>query len=204
MFEWPLPLCKDPAEALRTNGDFAAAEALARSELARHEKEKGRGHPDSLVFLDSLGTTFTCLKRLDEAESAYSESFASSEKALGSEHPATLARASNHALMLSALGWSSKAVAILEKVVETRRRLLGETELLFLTTEANLAIVLGIGGKTDRANELFRSVLEKMSAAVEPDNLRLETVKFNYNAVRNSKSSGRGGQGSGGGPRRYH
>ena len=70
-------------------GRYAEAELLYQRALAASERVLGRGHPNTLISVNNLASSYARQGRYAEAESLYKRALSGAEKMLGHDHPDT-------------------------------------------------------------------------------------------------------------------
>lgn len=78
------------AASLLANGDYKAAEPLAREAWKRREALYGKAHPQTLAALNTLGGVLHRLGRMQEAEDIFRQVWEARRDNLGQRHPHTL------------------------------------------------------------------------------------------------------------------
>ncbi|VTO85059.1 unnamed protein product [Fusarium graminearum] len=145
---------------MRTTGNFGAAEILGRKAVETRVEVLGEEHPDTLISIAYLASTFSGQGRWKEAEELNVGVIEMRKRVLGEEHPNTLISMNNLASIFCNQGRWKEAEELNVGVMEIRKRVLGEEHPDTLTSMANLACIFSDQGRWKEAEELEVGVME--------------------------------------------
>ena len=157
--KWALLLNKAVSYALN-KGNVIDVEPMAVKAMKACKRIFGAKHPDTLMSMNNLASTFSNLGRWQEAQTLGIQTLDSRKMVLGEEHPATLNTMNNLALVFSNLGRLPEAEALELQVLETRKRVLGEEHPNTLSTMNNLVFTFWKLGRLPEAEALEVQVVE--------------------------------------------
>ena len=178
-------------------GDYAGAETLARSMLARNRSHLGDTHPITLYTGDILGNSLCCLERHEEAETVQRNVLAATIATNGPRDGVTAWRMSTLANTLGKQRKFDEAVQLAQAAVAILRvdgavgatgadGAVGEPmndERMFLTAASVLAHLFGDQGDHDSARALCSEVLSMQSRVLGPDHPDTLATKANLAAT---------------------
>ncbi|KAE9369693.1 hypothetical protein N431DRAFT_547106 [Stipitochalara longipes BDJ] len=98
------------------------AERLELQVLETRERVLGAEHPDTLLSMGNLASTYWDQGRWEEAEALEVEVLETSKRVLGAEHPDTLTSMNNLASTYWDQGWWEKAESLQVETLEMRKR----------------------------------------------------------------------------------
>ncbi|CZS81099.1 unnamed protein product [Fusarium graminearum] len=145
---------------MRTTGNFGAAEILGRKAVETRVEVLGEEHPDTLISIAYLASTFSDQGRWKEAEELEVGVMEMRKRVLGEEHPNTLISIANLALIFLDQGRWKEAEELNVGVIEIRKRVLGEEHPDTLMSMNNLASIFSDQGQLKEAEELEVGVME--------------------------------------------
>jgi tetratricopeptide (TPR) repeat protein len=152
-----LTIASNASLALIRSGNPAAAEKLARSEVAV-SSNLGNDHPASLFARHALAAAVNEQGHNSRAEELYREVLAGQQRVLGADHPDTLttrhemARVIGHSRYL-------EAERLMREVLADRRRVLGDDHPRTLATWHTLARTMTRQGRDAEGEQIYRWVL---------------------------------------------
>ena len=155
-------------------GDWKYAEQLGVQVLDMRKKLLGVEHPDTLISMGDLATTYSGQGKWKEAEQIEVQVLGMRKKLLGVEHPHTLTSMGNLALIYSYQGKWNEAEQIEVQVLGMRKKLLGVEHPHTLTSMGNLARTYSSQGKWKEAEQIEVQVLDmrkKLLGVEHPDTL---------------------------------
>lgn len=172
-------------------GDYAGAETLARSMLARNRIHLGDTHPITLYTGDILGNSLCCLERHEEAETVQRNVLAATIATNGPRDGVTAWRMCSLANTLGKQRKFDEAVRLAQDAVSILRvdgaaGTVGEPmndERMFLTAASVLAHLFGDQGDHDGARALCSEVLSMQSRVLGPDHPDTLATKANLAAT---------------------
>ena len=165
---WKLGLC------LYQEGRWYETERAFLQVMETRKRVLGPEHPDTLICMANLASTYRNKGRWGEAEELEVQVMETSKRVLGLEHPATLTIMANLASTFWNKGRWNEAKELFMQVMETRKRVLGPEHPDTLGSIANLASTYRSKGRWDEAKELEVQVMEtrKRTLGLEhPDTL---------------------------------
>jgi tetratricopeptide (TPR) repeat protein len=159
---------------IRENGGWEHAEQLGVQVMDMRKKVLGAEHPDTLLSMTNLATTYADMGNLHQAEQLESQVFNMRKKLLGTEHPDILESMANLATIYSKKGKWNEAEQLEVQVLNMRKKVLGAEHPDTLLSMANLATTYSKKRKWDEAEQLEVQVLvmrKKVLGAEHPDTL---------------------------------
>ncbi|TKA52018.1 hypothetical protein B0A49_12511 [Cryomyces minteri] len=135
-------------------GRLKEAEELEVQVIETRKRVLGHEHPDTLISISNLASTYSEQGRLKEAEELEVQVIETRKRVLGDEHLDTLISISNLASTYSNQGRLKEAEALKVQVVETRKRVLGHEHPDTLLSMSNLAFTDYDQGRLKEAEEL--------------------------------------------------
>ena len=157
------------------NGLYDAAEELQLQVLESWRRVLGAEHPDTLIAMDNLASTYSRQGRMEEAEQLLLQILESRRKVLKAEDPDILTTIDHLASTYNGQGRTEEAEQLQLQVSESRRRVLRAGHPDALMTMHNLALTYNVQGRTEEAEQLLLQILEsrrKVLGAEHPDTLR--------------------------------
>ena len=154
--------------ALKSNGEYAEAEAMGRGALLAARRELLPRHPDTLTVMYSLAGVLCKLGKHAEAWAMLQEVLVARCELLGPRHPGTLTTMGNLADTLCKLGKHADAEAMQLEVLAARREVLGPRHPGTLTAMGNLADTLREKGKHAEAEAMQQEVLAAQREVLGP------------------------------------
>ncbi|KAJ7698311.1 P-loop containing nucleoside triphosphate hydrolase protein [Mycena rosella] len=140
---------------------FKDAEQLQLAVLEDHRDILGEDHPDTLLVMSSLASTYHQLGQLKEAKELEFVVLEKRRKILGEDHPDTLLAMGNLASTYHNLVQWKEAEELEVMGLEKRRKILEENHPDTLRTMGNMALTYRQLGQLKEAEELGVVVLEK-------------------------------------------
>ncbi|KAH7379370.1 kinesin light chain [Phaeosphaeria sp. MPI-PUGE-AT-0046c] len=156
-------------------GRFKEAEALEVQVLQTRKRVLGDEHPDTLLSMATLASTFRDDGRWKEAEDLEVQVLQSRKRVLGEEHPETLRSIANLASTYRDQGRLEEAEELEVQVLQSRKRVLGDEHPDTLRSIANLAVTYQEQGRLKEAEDLEVQVLQSRKRVLgdeHPDTLR--------------------------------
>ena len=141
-------------------GYWNEAEQLQIRVSETRKRVLGEEHPDTLISMGNLMSTYWSQGRWKEAEQLGVQVLETRKRVLGEEHPHTLASMGNLALTYSNQGRWKEAEQLEVQVSKTRKRVLGEEHPHTLTSMGNLALMYINQGRWKEAEQLKIQVLK--------------------------------------------
>lgn len=170
-------------------GQWKEAEALELQVVEARKRVLGEEHPDTLVSMSNLATTYRSQGRWKEAEAIELQVVEVRKRVLGEEHPDTLASMGNLAATYQSQGRCKEAELLALQVVEARKRVLGEGHPDTLKSINNLAATYYYQGRWREAESLEVSVLKTRERVLGEEHPN--TLTSMYNLSYTWKSQGR-------------
>jgi tetratricopeptide (TPR) repeat protein len=147
------------ANALKSRGKYAEAQALYEQALAGARASLPESHPLVLTCMDSIGSVLNDLNKFGDALALFTKVLAGRRSALGDAHPHTLTTMHKMGSALHGQGKDAEALVLYEQVLSGRRSALGDAHPDTLRTMANIANVLDDQGMYADALALYEKVL---------------------------------------------
>ncbi|CAG8069403.1 unnamed protein product [Penicillium salamii] len=141
-------------------GNVIGIEPMAVKAMKAYKKIFGAEHPDTLMSMKNLASTFQKLGRLHEAETLEVQVLQTRKRVLDAEHPETLISMASLALTFYELGRVQEAEALVVQVLEAHKRVFGVEHPHTLMSMNNLASIFGNLGRFQEAEALEVQVLE--------------------------------------------
>ncbi|KAF7369456.1 FabD/lysophospholipase-like protein [Mycena venus] len=142
-------------------GKYKQAEKLLKEVLEKWQQLLGDNHPDTLLAMSNLASTYSDLGEHQKAEELQIIVLEKRKQLLGDSHPATLLTMGNLASTYADLGEYQKAEELKIIVLEKWKQLLGDSHPDTLLAMGNLASTYADLGEHRKAEELQIIVLEK-------------------------------------------
>jgi tetratricopeptide (TPR) repeat protein len=157
--EW-LDLASKCARALYSEGRYKEAEELQVQVMQTRKRVLGNEHPDTLISMNNLASTFRNQGRWKEAEELEVQAMQTRKRVLGNEHPDTLISITNLALTNWKQGRWKEAEELEVQAMQTRKRVLGNEHPDTLISITNLALTNWKQGRWKEAEELQAQVMQ--------------------------------------------
>jgi len=142
------------AISLLSDGRYNEAEAYFLEMVQRDKKMFGEEHPDTLIRMGNLATTYTNQDRRKEAEELEVRVMVTFKRVVGEGHPFTLTSMGNLASTYRDQGRWKEAEVLGVRGVETSVKVLGEEHPDTLISMNNLARTYRNQGRWKKAEEL--------------------------------------------------
>ena len=156
-------------------GRLDEAEKLEVQVLELQKRVLGEMHPDTIMAMANLASTWQHQGRLDEAEKLEVQVLELQKRMLGEMHPNTIMAMANLASTWWQQGRSDEAEKLQVLVLELQKRVLGEMHPNTIRAMANLAVTWWQQGQLDEAEKLDVQVLElqkRVLGEMHPDTIR--------------------------------
>jgi tetratricopeptide (TPR) repeat protein len=148
----------EAADAVRSSGNPAAAEMLARACVAAAAR-LGPDHAASLTARQRLAHAVGDQGRNREAEALYGMLLADQERVLGGAHDSTFVTRRGLAWSIECQGRHVEAGQIYQELLSDQERTLGVKHADTLRTRSSVAWMLGLHGHYTEADRLVRQIL---------------------------------------------
>ncbi|KAH7119535.1 kinesin light chain 3 [Dendryphion nanum] len=155
-----MELIRKCADALFSDGQYRESEELFKQVVETSARLFGYEHPNTLISMANLASTYSNQGRWKEAEELLVQVMETSSRVLGYEHPDTLISMGNLAATYRNQGRWKEAEELAMQVMEKRKKVLGNEHPLTLTSMANLASTYMKQGRWKKAEELEAQVME--------------------------------------------
>lgn len=132
----------------------------------------GAGHPDTVISISNLASTYRYQARWDEAEKLGVQVLEIRKRVLGAEHPNTITSMANLASTHQKQGRWDEAEKLQVQVLEIRTTVLGAEHPTTLGSMDNLAHTLKSQGKLQEASALTERCSELFNKAFGSDQPR--------------------------------
>ena len=175
--------------------DGKAREALRLFSDATEIKKRvnGEEHPETVLSLDSLASSYRLLGKVTEAAEMQEKVLEAKCRMLGEEHPDTLLTMDNLANSYVSLGKVKEAAEMQEKVLEVKCRVWGEEHPDTLSTMHNLANSYWLLGKAEEIAGMQEEVLEakcRVLGEEHPDTLlTMDSLAISYGSLGKVKEA---------------
>ncbi|OSS52724.1 hypothetical protein B5807_02787 [Epicoccum nigrum] len=146
--------------ALYSDGRYNAAGELFVQVIETTKRVLGDEHPDTLLSIGNLASTYSNQGRWSEAEKLNVQVMETTKRVLGDEHPDTLSSMANLASTYWNQGRWNEAEKLNVQVMETTKRVLGNKHPDTLSSMANLASTYSNQGRWNEAEKLNVQVIE--------------------------------------------
>ena len=186
--EWALLLYNSSWYA-REQGKYTTSEAMARMSRDAMRTVLGPDHPDTLINIANLASTYWNQGRWREAELLEVQVMETKKTVLGPDHPSTLTSIANLALTYWNQGRWREAESLEVQVIEMSKTVLGPNHRNTLTSIANLASIYHHQGRWREAESLKVQVMEMSKTVLGPDHP--DTLTSMNNLAYTWKSQGR-------------
>ncbi|KAJ7859230.1 hypothetical protein B0H13DRAFT_2570710 [Mycena leptocephala] len=140
---------------------YEEAKEVGLAVLEKQKQVLGNNHPETLLAMDYLASTYGHLGRFHKAAELGVVVLKKRKQVLGDDHPDTLRAMGNLASIYQKLGRVHKAQLLDVVVLEKCKQVLGDDHLDTLWAMGNLASTYNRLGKFQQAEELQVVVLEK-------------------------------------------
>jgi tetratricopeptide (TPR) repeat protein len=164
------------ADAVRSSGNPAAAEMLARACLAVAAR-LGPDHAASLTARQRLAHAVGDQGRNGEAETMYSLLLADQERVLGADHDSTFVTRRGLAWSIECQGRHGEAGQIYQELLSDQERTLGDKHPDTLRTRSSVAWMLGLHGHYTKADRLVRQILADRRQIIGDDHPETLTTR---------------------------
>ncbi|MEO8671375.1 MAG: protein kinase [Tahibacter sp.] len=154
--------------ALRLDGRYAEATAVAQNSVTQHVARLGPDHPQTLAARNLLGALYEQAGDKDKALAEFRNVLAARERVLGVTHPVTLKSAQALASSLVKAGQADEGIARIRDVIEARRLRGEDNAAPNLLAKNVLAYALEDQGKLSDAEAMMRSIIAAQSTAGGP------------------------------------
>ncbi|KAJ5123879.1 uncharacterized protein N7515_007704 [Penicillium bovifimosum] len=141
-------------------GQWEEAEQLFVQVMETRKTKLGQDHPDTLISMGHIASTFWNQGRWEEAEQLEVQVMETRKTKLGEDHPSTLTSMANLASTFWNQGRWEEAEQLEVQVMETRKTKFGEDHPDTLTSMANLALTFWNQGRWQEAEQLEVQVME--------------------------------------------
>ena len=139
------------------------AETLQIEVLDTRNKILGMEHPDTIIAMADLASTYQHLGKYTEAEKLEMQVLDASNRIFGEEHPNTIHAMGNIAVTYHNLGKYTEAEKLEIQILDARNRILGVEHPETINAMANLAATYHNLGKYTEAEKLKIQVLDARS-----------------------------------------
>jgi hypothetical protein len=156
-----LDLARKCALTLCSDGRWEEAEELEVQVMETSLRVLGEEHPDTLLSIANLASTYWNQGRWKEAEELEVQVMETRKRVLGEEHPGTLTSMANLAATYWNQGRWKEAEELEVQVMETSLRVLGEEHPDTLTIMQNLAYTLQSRGCYNKALALIERCYQR-------------------------------------------
>ena len=147
------------ALVLRENGDLNNAEKLGIQVVDMRKKLLGAEHPDTLISMENLASTYWDQGRWNEAEKHVVQVINMRKKLLGAEHLHTIISMANLASIYRNQGRWNEAEQFQVQVMDMTKKILGVEHPHTLTSMGNLASTYRNQGRWNEAEQLDIQVM---------------------------------------------
>eukprot|EP01039_Chlorochromonas_danica_P005010 gene5011-5501_t len=155
---------------LRSNqGEFEEAKRLYSICYQNRLEQLGEGHPDTLLVMNKLVTTYRNLGQYQEAEKLGEEAFQRCQKYFGQDHVDTLTAMNTLALIYKDKGRSQEALEMYKTCLAGRTAKLGDSHPSTISTMNNLAMVYKSLNQYQEAEKLYAVCLTKCKTTLGDD-----------------------------------
>ncbi|KAJ7754810.1 hypothetical protein B0H16DRAFT_1458849 [Mycena metata] len=174
-------------ESAPEGGKDKYAKELLEEVLQKQKQFLGEDHPDTLLTMGNLASSYSPLGEHQKAQKLKSVVLEKQKQLLGEDHPDTLFTMGNLANSYLDLGEHQKAQELMSVVLEKRKQLLGDNHPDTLLTMGNLANSYLDLGEHQKAQELMSLVLEKRKQLLGDDHpatlLTMGNLASSYSAL---------------------
>ena len=177
------------ALVLGENGDLNNAEQLEVQVMDMRKKLLGAEHPDTLISMGNLASTYRNQGRWNVAEQLEIQVMNMRKKLFGAEHPDILVSMGNLANTYRNQGRWNEAEQLEIQVLDMRKKLLGAEHPVTLTSMANLASTYRKQGRWNEAEQLEIQVMNMRKKLLGAEHL--ETLTSMANLARIYRNQGR-------------
>ncbi|CAE6388418.1 unnamed protein product [Rhizoctonia solani] len=157
------------------------------------EQLLGEAHPDTLVSMGDLASTYLYLGQYEQAKQLQVKVLNARKRVLGKEHPHMLSSMNDLASTYSKLGQYKQAEQLQVKVLNARKRVLGEEHPHTLVSMSNLALTYSDLGQYKQAEQLQVKVLNTRKQALgeeHPSTLNsMNTLALSYSNLGRHKQA---------------
>ncbi|KAF7357315.1 FabD/lysophospholipase-like protein [Mycena sanguinolenta] len=142
-------------------GEYKESAGMLETVLEEENRLLGDKHPDTLVTMGNLASTYSDLGEYGKASVLQMAVLEKQKQILGDNHPDTLLAMGNLASTYSDLGKYEKASVLQMAVLEKQKQILGDNHPHILLAMGNLASTYSHLGQYGKASVLQMAVLEK-------------------------------------------
>ncbi|KAG4431135.1 hypothetical protein IFR05_013384 [Cadophora sp. M221] len=160
---WRYAIC------LYADGQWNEAEAAYIEGLEIEKKELGADHPDTLISMANLASTYRNQGRWEKAEKLELQVMETRKTKLGADHPDTLSSIANLASTFRKQGRWEEAEKLQLEVMETSKTKLGADHPHTLSSMANLAATYRSQGRWEEAEKLELQVMKTSKTKLGAD-----------------------------------
>ncbi|KAK3351860.1 hypothetical protein B0H65DRAFT_137399 [Neurospora tetraspora] len=159
----------DKGADVNAQGGWEEAEKLFVQVMETRKPKLGADHPDTLMSMANLASTYRNQGRWEEAEKLEVQVMETRKAKLGADHPSTLTSMANLASTLWNQGRWGEAEKLFVQVMETRKAKLGADHPSTLTSMANLAFTWNSQGRHEDALALMQDCVEARQRVLGPE-----------------------------------
>jgi tetratricopeptide (TPR) repeat protein len=149
------------AMALHSDGQYKDAEELFVEIMHTRKRVLGYEHPDTLISIGNLASTYRSQGRWKEAAGMQIQVMQIWNRVLGDKHPITLTSMANLASTYSDQGLWKEAEELQVQVMRKRRKVLGDGHSETLTSMNDLAMTYWYQGRWNEAEILLVEVMQR-------------------------------------------
>ncbi|KAL5637662.1 hypothetical protein ACGC1H_002064 [Rhizoctonia solani] len=161
-------------QVLKDRGQWIKAELL-NTGIQEIIKPLGKDHPNTLIIMNNLASTYSELGRYEDARALHLQALDKRKQVLGNDHPDTLKSMNNLANTDYGLGRYEAARAVYSQVLYIRQQVLGNDHPDTLKSINNLALTYSKLGRFEDARGLHAQVLgvrKQVLGIDHPDTLK--------------------------------
>jgi tetratricopeptide (TPR) repeat protein len=156
-------------KSLLALGEYALAVEVLGKVLQTRRAILGPAHPDTLICMNNLATSYSYLGKSEEYLPLYEEALKLWKATVGPAHPDTLLCMSNLATGYLAVGKRDKALALREETVKLTKETLGPDHRHTLISMHHLGTSYHASGKLNLALPLLEEALKRLKTTLGPD-----------------------------------
>ncbi len=153
-------------------GEYRSAVEVFGKALGTRKARLGPDHPETLMSMMSVASSYLYAGQLDRALKLYEETLTLQKAKLGPDHPQTLRTMNNLASTCLRAGQLDRALKLYEETLTLRRSKLGPDHPETIGSMLNLASSYLRAGQVDRALKLYEEGLALMKTKLGPDHPR--------------------------------
>ncbi|PWW75200.1 TPR-like protein [Tuber magnatum] len=162
---------------LEKKGCHRRSKTILEEVLIRQEELFGKGHPETLSVMDSLGTAYLSLGEPAKSEEILRRAVDLSTEKLGGRHPDTLSSKHNLVNALLTNGNFSAAKDLAGTVYAETRQVLGDEHVDTAISMVNQASALMGLGDVPGAVHILRATVDKLAVILPAGNSQVLMVK---------------------------